>query len=61
MKLKIPDMVKAAILNLAGYDLVEEIEEEDDEEENEDMIGSRITNKTLKQVEDDWIDSYIIN
>lgn len=60
MKLKIPEVVKAAVLDLAGFELVEDIDE-DDEELNPDMIGDRITNKTLKQVEDDWVKNYLIN
>lgn len=61
MKLKIPEVIKAAMLDLAGYELVEDIDEDEDEELNPDMIGERVTNKTLKQVEDDWVKDYLIN
>ena len=61
MKLRMPEVMKAAILNLAGFELVEEIEEDEDEELNPDMIGERVTNKTLKEVEDTWVRDYLIN
>ena len=61
MKLRMPDIMKAAILNFAGFELVEEIDEDEDEELNPDMIGDRITSKTLRQVEDSWVKDYLIN
>lgn len=62
MKLKIPEVMRAAILSMAGFELVENIDDKDEDEElNPDMIGDRITNKTLKQVEDTWVRDYLIN
>lgn len=61
MKLKLPEIIRTAILSVAGLELVEKIDEEEDEELDPNMIGDRITGKYLKQVEDTWVRDYLIN
>ena len=59
MYIKLPKRIEAAVLNFIGYDPIYHDEEEI--EESDSVIGSNITQKTLKDVEDDWVKSYIIN
>ena len=64
MKIKLPKMLKAAILDVIGYELIddEDDEEEDEEEiEGDNLIVVNKTRKILKAVEDEWIERYIIN
>jgi len=64
MKIKLPKRLEAAIFSAMGYsieDEEEEIDNEDEMEEPENIIGVKITKKTLIDVEDDWVNSYIIN
>ena len=68
MKIKLPKMLKAAILDAIGYELIddEDDEEEDEEEDKEEIEGDNLvvvnkTRKILKAVEDDWVKSYLIN
>ena len=64
MKLKLPKMLKAAVLDAIGYELIEdEDDEEDDEEEIEgdNLVVVNKTRKILKAVEDDWVKNYLIN
>ena len=60
--LKISNLVRAAVLSVVGLELVERIDGDDDEiEEYANIIGGKITLKMLKDIEDDWVNSYIIN
>ena len=65
MKLKLPKMLKAAMLDAIGYELIDD-EDDDEEDEEEEIEGDNLivvnkTQKILKAVEDDWVKSYLIN
>ena len=66
MKIKLPKMLKAAILDAIGYELIDDEDDEEDEEEEIELEGDNLvvvnkTRKILNAVEDDWVKSYIIN
>jgi len=64
MRIRLPKRLEAAIFSAMGYNIEdeeEEIDNEDEMEQPENIIGVKITKKTLIDVEDDWVNSYIIN
>lgn len=61
MKIELPKFVESAILNAIGYERMDDEEDENDEIEEENIIGVKITQKTLRDVEDEWVERYIIN
>lgn len=63
MRIKLPKMLEAAVLNAIGYELIDDEEDEEDEEEIEgdNLIVVDKTRKILREVEDDWVKNYLIN
>jgi hypothetical protein len=64
MRIKLPKMLKAAMLDAIGYELIDD--EDDDEEEEVELEGDNLivvnkTRKILMDVQDDWVRNYLIN
>lgn len=61
MKLQLQKFIESAVLYAIGYERIDDEDDENEEMEEENIIGVKITPRMLKDVEDEWVERYIIN
>lgn len=60
-KLELPKFIECAVLNAIGYESIDDEKEETDVIEEENIVGVKITPKMLMDIENEWVERYIIN